>query len=156
MARSARAARLCSNLIATLPETSGYLREKEKANCNRCWKKRCAKGIEVETHAIGDRANRIILDFMSTLSPRCRSIKRPIAEARWRVEHAQILRRCRFAALRQTTRDRLDAAVARDQRFIFRAEPCSGLDRLSGAYAWQRLLRGDIIGRRLRCAGRAG
>src|SRR5262249_46033424 len=48
------------------------------------------KGIQVETHAIGDRANRTILDLyekaLNTVPPDQRKIREP----RWRVEHAQI------------------------------------------------------------------
>jgi predicted amidohydrolase YtcJ len=49
------------------------------------------KGIQIETHAIGDKANRLILDLyeeaFNAVPPQERKVKDP----RWRVEHAQIV-----------------------------------------------------------------
>src|ERR1051326_3109049 len=49
------------------------------------------KGIQVETHAIGDRANRFILDEYERAFNAVPLAERKIAQPRWRVEHAQIV-----------------------------------------------------------------
>ena len=102
------------------------------------------RGIQVETHAIGDRANRTILDLYEEAFKAVPPNDRKVKEPRWRVEHAQILSPSdipRFAKLR---RDCLDAAVARDQRLFF-APRRLGKKRLAGAYAWQSLLKTGAI-----------
>src|SRR6185436_10039872 len=48
-------------------------------------------GIQVETHAIGDRANRFILDEYEKALKAVPSSQRKIAEPRWRDEHSQIV-----------------------------------------------------------------
>src|SRR2546423_7200866 len=72
------------------PETSGYLTQKE-SELQPIFEEALRKGIQIETHAIGDRANRVILDLyeqaMKDVPPEHRKIRVP----RWRVEHAQIL-----------------------------------------------------------------
>ena len=49
------------------------------------------KGIQVETHAIGDQANRFILDEYEAALKDVPAAERKIADPRWRVEHAQIV-----------------------------------------------------------------
>ena len=92
-------------------------------------------GFQVCTHAIGDGGNRLVLDLyeevLGELKPR---------DARWRVEHAQILDPAdipRFAKLgvvaaMQPVHCTSDMDWA-DERL--------GADRLKGAYAWQSLLK---------------
>ena len=79
------------------------------------------RGIQVETHAIGDRANRLILDLYEKAFKAVPPGERKIQEPRWRVEHAQILTEQDLPRFAQARRHRLDATVARDQRFVFRA-----------------------------------
>src|SRR5436190_2316950 len=47
------------------------------------------RGIQVETHAIGDKANRYILDEYATALRSVPRGSRKVADPRWRVEHAQ-------------------------------------------------------------------
>src|SRR6266487_5240552 len=72
------------------PNTSGFLTEKPE-DLRPIFEEALRRGIQVETHAIGDRANRVILDLyeqaFKTVSPDQRKIREP----RWRVEHAQIV-----------------------------------------------------------------
>jgi len=91
-------------------------------------------GFQVATHAIGDRANRIVLDVLETaLGPEDRRRLRP------RIEHAQILHLDdlpRFSALgvipsMQPTHCTSDMPWVTDRL---------GPDRLAGAYAWRSLL----------------
>src|SRR5438270_3334535 len=72
------------------PETSGYLTQKE-SDLAPMFEEALRRGIQVETHAIGDRANRIILDLYERGFRSVPPDQRKIREPRWRVEHAQIL-----------------------------------------------------------------
>ena len=103
------------------------------------------KGIQVEVHAIGDRANRTILDWyekaLSTVPPDQRKVREP----RWRVEHAQIVSQAdipRFAKLGIIPSMQPSHAIG-DLHF---APSRLGLKRLEGAYAWQSFIKsGSII-----------
>ncbi len=91
-------------------------------------------GVQVATHAIGDRGNRIVLDTYAQVLG-----ARKHAGHRWRVEHAQVVALediPRFAELglvasMQSTHATSDMGWA-EQRI--------GPERLKGAYAWQRYL----------------
>ena len=91
-------------------------------------------GVQVASHAIGDRGNRLVLDTYAQALGDDRSGAR-----RWRVEHAQILAPQdipRFAQLgiiasMQPTHATSDMPWAQDRL---------GPQRILGAYAWQRLL----------------
>ena len=72
------------------PETSGYLTEKPE-ELKPMFEEALRRGIQVETHAIGDRANRTILDLYEQAFKAVPAGERKIQEPRWRVEHAQIL-----------------------------------------------------------------
>jgi predicted amidohydrolase YtcJ len=94
-----------------------------------------AAGFQVCTHAIGDAGNRLVLDLYEEVLGELK-----VPDARWRVEHAQILDPAdlpRFAELgiiaaMQPVHCTSDMDWA-DERL--------GDDRLAGAYAWQSLLR---------------
>ncbi|HEY3785944.1 MAG TPA: amidohydrolase [Steroidobacteraceae bacterium] len=49
------------------------------------------RGLQVETHAIGDRGNRIMLDLYEQAFATVPAAQRAVAQPRWRIEHAQIL-----------------------------------------------------------------
>ncbi|MGH7718814.1 MAG: amidohydrolase, partial [Gemmatimonadaceae bacterium] len=96
-------------------------------------------GFQLNVHAIGDRANRMVLDaFQAALD----SV--PTADHRFRVEHAQILDSAdipRFATLRvipsmQGSHQTSDMYWAGDRL---------GPERLRGAYAWRSLLRSGVV-----------
>jgi predicted amidohydrolase YtcJ len=92
-------------------------------------------GVQVATHAIGDRGNRLVLDtYAQALAG---SGVRP--DPRWRVEHAQVLDPediPRFAQLRLVASMQPTHATS-DMPW---AEERLGHDRLEGAYAWRRFL----------------
>src|SRR5947207_7479764 len=72
-------------------KTSGYLTEKPE-ELKPVFEEALRRGIQVETHAIGDRANRMILDLYEQALKAVPAEKRKIREKpRWRVEHAQIV-----------------------------------------------------------------
>ncbi|PYP88014.1 MAG: amidohydrolase [Blastocatellia bacterium AA13] len=103
------------------------------------------KGIQVETHAIGDRANRVILDLYEKAMNAVPPDQRKIREPRWRVEHAQIVNPVdipRFAKLGVIPSMQPSHAIG-DLHF---AASRLGLKRLEGAYAWQSFLKsGSVI-----------
>nr|WP_295376116.1 amidohydrolase [Pseudoxanthomonas sp.] len=91
-------------------------------------------GVQVATHAIGDRGNRIVLDtYAKVLGDKAGS------DHRWRIEHSQIVALediPRFARLgviasMQPTHATSDMPWAEDR---------VGPQRILGAYAWQRFL----------------
>jgi predicted amidohydrolase YtcJ len=95
--------------------------------------------VQVATHAIGDRANRHVLDtYAAVLGDEATR-----TDHRWRIEHAQIVAPSdipRFAELdliasMQPTHATSDMPWA-EQRL--------GEERLAGAYAWQRFLHAHV------------
>lgn len=96
-------------------------------------RKAAACGVQVASHAIGDRGNRLVLDnYQSVLAGH------PGQDLRWRVEHAQVLAEADIArfgqlgviASMQPTHATSDMGWAQDR---------VGAERIKGAYAWQRL-----------------
>lgn len=91
-------------------------------------------GFQVNTHAIGDHANSLVLDLYKKYSDKTKT-----SLLRHRVEHAQVLRLSdipKFAELDviasiQSTHATSDKNMAEDR---------IGSERLKGAYAWRSLL----------------
>ncbi|MFL6514329.1 MAG: amidohydrolase [Chthoniobacterales bacterium] len=154
------------------PDTSGYLTAKPE-ELRPMFAQALRQGVQVETHAIGDRANRIILDLYEEAFKAVPQKERRVAEAgqpitdgaqkvvssagsqelappsirggvRWRVEHAQILDPAdlpRFARLGVIASMQPSHAISD----LFFAPARLGLERLTGAYAWQSLLKSGTI-----------
>jgi len=125
------------------PETSGYLTQKE-SDLQPMFEQALEKGVQVETHAIGDRANRVILDLYERALKSVPPEKRKIREPRWRVEHAQILSPQdipRFAKLGVIASMQPSHAISD----LFFAPSRLGQERLAGAYAWQSLIKSGAI-----------
>jgi predicted amidohydrolase YtcJ len=102
------------------------------------------RGIQVEAHAIGDRANRTILDLYEEAFKAVPPNERKVKEPRWRVEHAQILSQAdipRFAKLGVIASMQPSHAISD----LFFAPRRLGEKRLAGAYAWQSLLKSGAI-----------
>jgi predicted amidohydrolase YtcJ len=128
---------------ADAPETSGYLTQKE-SELQPIFEEALRQGVQIETHAIGDRANRIILDLYDKAMKAVPPDKRKIREPRWRVEHAQILSEQdipRFAKLGVIASMQPSHAISD----LFFAPARLGKNRLAGAYAWQSLLKSGAI-----------
>ena len=102
-------------------------------------------GIQVNMHAIGDRGNRQLLDWVEEAFAQVPVAERAIAEPRWRDEHAQIINPAdipRFAALGVIPSMQPSHAIGD----LFFAPARLGKDRLKGAYAWRSLIdAGSII-----------
>ena len=121
------------------PETSGFLTIKEK-DLRPLLLEALRKGIQIETHAIGDRANRFILDEYERALKAVPAEQRKVREPRWRDEHSQIINPTdipRFAALGVIPSMQPSHAIG-DLHF---APSRLGLKRLAGAYAWQSLIK---------------
>jgi predicted amidohydrolase YtcJ len=125
-------------------ETSGFLTQKEDALAPMLLEA-LRQGIQVETHAIGDRANRIILDLYERAFQTVRIGQRKVSDPRWRVEHAQIVSPAdipRFAKLGVIPSMQPSHAIGD----LFFAPARLGQARLEGAYAWQSFIKsGSII-----------
>jgi predicted amidohydrolase YtcJ len=125
------------------PDSSGFLTEKPE-ELRPMFEEALRRGIQVETHAIGDRANRIILDLYEQAFKAVPPEQRKIREPRWRVEHAQIVDAAdipRFAKLGVIPSMQPSHAISD----LFFAPTRLGMDRLDGAYAWQSFLKSGAI-----------
>ena len=102
------------------------------------------RGIQAETHAIGDRANRLILDLYEQAFKAVPPDNRKIREPRWRIEHAQIVDTAdisRFAKLGVIPSMQPSHAISD----LFFAPARLGMDRLIGAYAWESFIKSGCI-----------
>ncbi len=91
-----------------------------------------AHGFQVATHAIGDRANRAVLEAYGAVLGSANTL-------RFRIEHAQVVAPADFELFRKFS---IIASVqathaTSDMRW---AESRLGPERVKGAYAWQRFL----------------
>src|SRR5881396_2573458 len=125
------------------PESSGFLTEKE-SDLKPMFEEALRRGIQVETHAIGDRANHVILDLYEQAFKAVPPDQRKIREPRWRAEHAQIVDPAdipQFAKLGVIPSMQPSHAISD----LFLAPARLGMDRLAGAYAWQSFLKSGCI-----------
>src|SRR5262245_29539214 len=125
------------------PDTSGFLTVKAE-ELRPMLVDALRKGIQVETHAIGDRANRFILDEYETAFKAVPAAQRKIAKPRWRVEHAQIVNPSdipRFAKLGVIPSMQPSHAIGD----LFFAPKRLGMDRLAGAYAWESFIKSGVV-----------
>jgi predicted amidohydrolase YtcJ len=96
-------------------------------------------GFQVNTHAIGDRANRDVLDVYEKAFSGLRD-----TDLRFRVEHAQILTPAdipRFAQLKVIP----SMQASHQTSDMYWAEKRVGPERIQGAYAWRSLLNTGVI-----------
>jgi predicted amidohydrolase YtcJ len=125
------------------PETSGFLTQKPE-DLQPMFEEALRRGIQVETHAIGDRANRLILDLYEQAFKAVPPDRRKIRDPRWRVEHAQIVDPAdipRFARLGVIPSMQPSHAISD----LFFVPARLGMDRLVGAYAWQSFIKSGCI-----------
>ena len=97
------------------------------------------KGIQIQTHAIGDRGNKITLDWYKQAFDSVSNEERTINEPRWRIEHSQII----------TKKDQIRF---RDMNIIASMQPSHaigdlhfapsrlGMDRVGNGYVWRNLI----------------
>src|SRR5712692_5649821 len=126
-----------------VPDSKGFLRVKEE-DLLPMLKEALQKGIQVETHAIGDYANRFVLDEYEKALQAVPKEQRKIAEPRWRDEHSQIVNPTdipRFAKLGIIPSMQASHAIG-DLHF---APSRLGMERLKGAYAWNSFIKSGVI-----------
>ena len=97
-------------------------------------------GIQVETHAIGDRANRITLDLYQAALKAVPPGERRIRNPRWRIEHSQIVSPSDLPRFKQLD---LIASMQPSHAIgdLFFAPSRLGEARLKGAYAWETFFK---------------
>ncbi|PYS71417.1 MAG: amidohydrolase, partial [Acidobacteria bacterium] len=125
------------------PDSKGFLRVKDEELAPML-REALQKGIQVQTHAIGDYANRFILDEYEKALNAVPKSQRKIAEPRWRDEHSQIVNPVdipRFAKLGIIPSMQASHAIG-DLHF---APSRLGMERLQGAYAWNSLLKTGVV-----------
>lgn len=114
------------------PDSNGLLLMEESEALD-IMRRALAADIQVNTHAIGDRGNRLVLNWYEYIFDGAGT------DRRWRVEHAQILHLDdipRFAALGVIPSMQPSHAIGD----LFFAPDRLGPDRLDGAYAWRSLI----------------
>lgn len=98
------------------------------------------KGVQIEMHAIGDRANRLVLDWYEEAMKAVPENERKIKNPRWRVEHAQNIQpgdQQRYKDLGIIPSMQPSHAIG-DLHF---APSRLGKDRLANAYVWANMIK---------------
>jgi predicted amidohydrolase YtcJ len=125
-------------------DTDGLVRMK-KEEVLPIWEDALKRGIQITTHAIGDKGNRLVLDWYEEAFKAVPEADRLTQPPRWRVEHAQVVALDdipRFAQLGVIPSMQPSHAIG-DLDF---AGKRIGSERLKGAYAWASLIKaGSII-----------
>ena len=125
------------------PDTKGFLTVKAE-ELRPMLIEALRKGIQVETHAIGDYANRFVLDEYEAALKAVPPGERKVADPRWRMEHAQIVNPAdipRFAKLGILPSMQPSHAIGD----LFFAPSRVGIDRLDGSYAWASFIKSGIV-----------
>ena len=102
------------------------------------------RGIQIETHAIGDLGNKIVLDWYQEAFNQIKDKERVISNPRWRIEHSQNIRpedQIRFRDLEVIASMQPSHAIG-DLHF---AHKRLGYERLSNAYPWRSLLDLGVV-----------
>ena len=101
------------------------------------------KGIQIETHAIGDKGNQVTLDWYEEAFSLVSKDERLIEDPRWRIEHAQNIQpedQLRYKEMDIIASMQPSHAIG-DLHF---AEKRLGLERLKNAYVWRSLLNHGV------------
>jgi predicted amidohydrolase YtcJ len=128
---------------ADKPDTKGFLTVKQEELASMLTQA-LKVGVQVETHAIGDYANRFTLDEYEKAFKAVPATQRKVSDPRWRIEHSQIVNPAdipRFAKLGVIPSMQPSHAIG-DLHF---APSRLGIPRLAGAYAWQSLIKSGAI-----------
>ena len=119
-------------------ETKGFLIFQKKETMPKLIKA-LIKGIQIQTHAIGDLANRVTLDWYEEAFNSVEPANRMIMDPRWRIEHSQNIQpidQKRFADLAVIASMQPSHAIG-DLHF---AHERLGVERLNNAYTWRSLI----------------
>lgn len=124
-------------------DTTGLIKMKRDETL-KVWEAALRRGLQVTTHAIGDRANHMTLDWYEQAFAAVPPSQRGVAQPRWRIEHAQNLIPSdipRFAQLGVIPSMQPSHAIGD----LYFAPKRLGRERLKGAYAWQSLINAGAI-----------
>lgn len=128
-----------SGLALTSGEETGLIFQKALKN-----------DVQVAMHAIGDRGNKLVLDWMEDAFKVDRAADENAKDdathpdVRWRIEHSQIVRaedRQRFADLGVIASMQPSHAIGD----LYFAPSRLGMDRLDRAYAWSDMIKRGVI-----------
>ena len=111
-----------------------------QADAKAIFDKAVSGNVQIAMHAIGDRGNSLVLDWMDEAFEDLGED----ADPRWRIEHAQIVRpqdQDRFAELGVIASMQPSHAIGD----LYFAPSRLGDDRLEGAYAWKSLLDKGVV-----------
>lgn len=128
---------------ADRPDTTGLM-QTSAAEMVPIYVDALKKGIQITTHAIGDRGNAEVLDWYEAALKTVPVAERAVADPRFRIEHAQVLRLSdipRFRALGVIPSMQPSHAIGD----LYFAPARLGDARLDGAYAWRRLIEAGAI-----------
>ncbi|HHL42285.1 MAG TPA: amidohydrolase, partial [Hellea balneolensis] len=125
------------------PENTGLFLVK-KQDIMPIFKRALREGMQISTHAIGDRANQTMLDWYEEAFAAIPENERKISKPRWRNEHSQIL------AVSDIPRYKQLGVMASMQPShaigdLFFAQKRIGKNRLAGGYAWNSLIKSGAI-----------
>jgi predicted amidohydrolase YtcJ len=128
---------------ADKPDSRGLL-TLERAVAVPLYERALRRGIQIATHAIGDRGNTLVLDWYGEALVNVPPRDRAVLEPRWRIEHAQVVRPSEFARFGQ-----LDVIASMQPSHaigdLHFAPARLGDARLDGAYAWNALLQTGAV-----------
>ena len=102
------------------------------------------KGIQIQTHAIGDMGNRLTLDWYEEAFDLVKREERQIADPRWRIEHSQIITeedQVRFKDMEIIASMQPSHAIG-DLHF---APSRLGMERVGNGYPWRNLIDLGVI-----------
>jgi hypothetical protein len=125
------------------PDTSGLLLMTHE-EAAPLFERALRDGVQIATHAIGDRGNKLVLDWYEEAFAKVPADERKVANPRWRVEHAQVLRHediARFSKLGVIASMQPSHAIGD----LYFAPARLGDARLDGAYAWRSLLDAGAV-----------
>lgn len=120
------------------PHTTGLI-VSDTVELKALFERALRAGIQIEAHAIGDRANRVLLDMIEVAYAAVPPAERAIAEPRWRNEHAQIVHPDDLARFRELG---IVASMQPSHAIgdLFFVPARIGIERTQGAYAWKTFL----------------
>ena len=124
-------------------ETKGFLIFQKEETMPKLIKA-LVNGIQIQTHAIGDLANSVTLDWYEEAFNSVSDANRMIIEPRWRIEHSQNILPAdqqRYSDLRVIASMQPSHAIG-DLHF---AHKRLGVDRLNNAYTWRSLIDLGVI-----------
>ena len=124
-------------------ETKGFLIFQKEETMPKLIKA-LVNGIQIQTHAIGDLANKVTLDWYEEAFNTVSEANRMIVEPRWRIEHSQNILpedQKRFADLSVIASMQPSHAIG-DLHF---AHKRLGIERLENAYTWRSLIDLGVV-----------